>query len=408
MDRLELARRLGAETAGVSEPRSGVTVVEEREPERFMQALAAAAGSGGEVFLADPEWTEAQRAELQEIIRQPGTGGSAAGRGWLMIPSGGTTGKLKFARHDEETIGAAVRGFCAHFGVASVHAVGVLPLHHVGGLMAWMRCVLTGGHYLPWNWKELDAGSTAPRSEVGNWTISLVPTQLHRLLSSRGTVDWLRGFRMIFIGGGPAWPDLLEAAARAELPLSLSYGMTETAAMVTALRPPEFLAGARSAGEPLPHARLSVGEDGAIRVASESLFRGYYPAWSDAREFTTRDLGRIDQRGHVHIWGRADAMIITGGRKVQPAEVEAALRASGEFGDVVVIGVPDPEWGEAVVACYPRGGPVPDVARATSALANHQRPKRFVALQEWPRNVQGKVDRAALLAAVQARGTPKQ
>lgn len=402
MDRLELAQRLGAQPAGLGEPRPGISVVNEREPARFMQALAAATAGGGDVLLADPNWTPEQRVELEDIIRCPGHAGAGEGRGWLMIPSGGTSGKLKFARHDEETVGAAVRGFCAHFGLATVNAVGVLPLHHVGGLMTWMRCALTGGHYLPWSWQDLNAGRRPAPPGSGDAVISLVPTQLFRLLSSPDAVDWLRGFRIIFLGGGPAWPDLLEGAARAELPLSLGYGMTETAAMITALRPAEFLAGARSSGQPLPHVRLAIGDDGTVRVASESLFRGYYPAWNDAREFITSDLGRIDSRGQVHILGRADAMIITGGKKVQPAEVEAGLRASGEFSEVAVIGMPDPEWGEAVVACYPEGSRAPDVARATFALASHQKPKRFVAIADWPRNAQGKVNRAALRAAVLA------
>ena len=66
--------------------------------------------------------------------------------------------------------------------------------------------------------------------------LSLVPTQLQRLLALPAAVAWLRGFRVIFVGGGPVWPELSDAAARAELPVSLSYGLTETAAMVTALR----------------------------------------------------------------------------------------------------------------------------------------------------------------------------
>jgi acyl-CoA synthetase (AMP-forming)/AMP-acid ligase II len=84
-------------------------------------------------------------------------------------------------------------------------------------------------------------------------------------------------------------------------------------------------------------------------------------------------------------------MIITGGRKVNATEVEAALRASGEFPDVAVIGMPDQEWGEMVVACYSRQGiHEPDLARAVERLANYERPKLFVPIVEWPRNAQGK------------------
>jgi O-succinylbenzoic acid--CoA ligase len=100
-------------------------------------------------------------------------------------------------------------------------------------------------------------------------------------------------------------------------------------------------------------------------------------------------------------------VIITGGKKVQPTEVEAALRACGEFADVAVVGVPDAEWGEAVVACYPAGGASPNVGRAVAKLAAHQKPKRFVAVADWPRNAQGKLNRAALLAAASAGANPR-
>ncbi len=400
MDRAELARRLGAPVA-LGETATGPHVIEEREPERFMAAFVAAVAAGGDVFLADPAWGPGERAQMQALLEmekrgQPG----ASSRGWLMIPSGGTSGRLKFARHDEETIGAAVRGFAEHFGIGRVNAIGVLPLHHVSGLMAWMRCVLTGGGFRPWAWKALEAGATPALPADGDTVISLVPTQLQRLLTSAGTVAWLRSFRVIFVGGGPVWSELADAASRAGLPLSLGYGMTETAAMVTALRPEEFLAGARSSGAPMPHAHVSIGGEGRVAVGGASLFRGYFPEWREEREFATDDLGRIDERGHLHVSGRRDATIITGGKKVQPAEVEAALRASGEFEDVVVVGVPDAEWGEMVVACYPGAMRAPQIERAVANLAAWQRPKRFVAIANWPRTVQGKVNRAALRETV--------
>jgi O-succinylbenzoic acid--CoA ligase len=243
-----------------------------------------------------------------------------------------------------------------------------------------------------------------PALREDNWVLSLVPTQLQRLLGLPAAVDWLRRFRVIFVGGGPIWPTLADAGQEAGLRLSISYGSTETAAMIAALRPEEFAAGARSCGAVMPHARVRIDEtDQVLSIAGESVFRGYWPEWNNTREITTEDIGRFDERGHLHILGRRDAMIVTGAKKVQPAEVEAALRASGEFSDVAVIGVPDHEWGEIVVACYPRMvGREPDTIRATAALMAFQRPKKLVAIAEWPRNAQGKVNRAALRAMVMA------
>ena len=103
--------------------------------------------------------------------------------------------------------------------------------------------------------------------------------------------------------------------------------------------------------------------------------------------------------------GRKDAIIITGGKKVHPLEVEAALKASGQFADVAVLGVSDAEWGEAVVACYPEtGSTAPDfitVARELDkTLAAYKRPKRYVAIADWPRNAQGKLNRSELATRI--------
>jgi o-succinylbenzoate---CoA ligase len=400
--------------------------MERAELKAVVRATGCAIEGGELIFLADPNASTAERAQAQA---QMAASAERENDGWLCVRTGGTGGVVKFVRHDEQTLGAAVRGFCAHFGLERVNAVGVLPQHHVSGLMARVRCAMTGGVYVNWDWKQLEAGhAPAVKFTEAKWAISLVPTQLQRLLSVRTplrgvrgrlgetslpvsvgetaepVIDWLRKFHLIFLGGGPIWPELADAAARAGLRISLSYGMTETAAMVTALRPEEFLAGGRSAGTALPHARVNVDAADVITVAADSVFRGYYPEWRDSREFTTEDIGAIDARGHLHVLGRRDAMIITGGKKVQPADVETALRASGEFEDVAVIGVPDHEWGEAVVACYPKSAArVPDIVRAVEKLAPHQRPKRFVPLADWPRNAQGKLNRAALRAAAIAR-----
>jgi o-succinylbenzoate---CoA ligase len=377
--------------------------MERAELTALLRATGCAEECGEFFFLCDPKWGEAERTQLDALKSKIEHRESKIATGWLCIATGGSSGGVRFARHDEHTLSAAVGGFCAHFGIERVNAVDVLPPYHVSGLMARVRCAATGGVHLAWDWKRLESGDVpvlksrnAGAAADESWVISLVPTQLQRLLASAEAVAWLRGFRIIFIGGGPVWPDLADAAARAKLPVSLSYGMTETAAMIAALRPEEFLAGGRSCGRALPHARIALNPQGVVVVTGESVFRGYFPEGRESWEFATEDLGRFDERGHLNILGRRDAVIITGGKKVQPAEVEAALRASGEFADVAVIGVPDAEWGEAVVACYPAGGRVPNLERAVGNLASYQRPKRLVEIAAWPRNAQGKINRAAL------------
>jgi O-succinylbenzoic acid--CoA ligase len=373
--------------------------MERAELKALVRATRSAEERGEWMMLCDPAWRPAERKRVSALLGSLNRLQPKPRRGWLCLPTGGTGGVVKFARHDERTLGAAVRGFCTHFNLYRVNAVGVLPPHHVSGLMARVRCAATGGEHIDWSWKQLEAGRR-PAIKGGPWVISLVPTQLQRLLQSRAAVAWLRRFGVIFLGGGPVWAELADRAAKARLRISLSYGLTETAAMVAALRPREFGAGERSCGRALPHARLRIGRGGVVRISGQSLFRGYAGERRGAAEFATGDLGSIDASGSLHVLGRRDAVIITGGKKVHPAVVEAALRATGVFPDVAVIGLPDAEWGEAVVACYPAGRSGKLKLPALPGLAAYQRPKRLVAIRPWPLNAQGKLDRAKLKAAV--------
>ena len=398
MERRDLARRLGARAV----TRAPRVLIAESNPEKFMQAFAEAAAGEGEVFLGNPAWSVAERAQVEALLAHEPAGSAPGDEGWLMIPTGGSSGVVKFARHDSHTLAAAVEGFCRHFGLARVNALGGLPLYHVSGLMAWMRCQLTGGVYLSGNWKEIEAGLQPDLPELPDgWVISLVPTQLERLLRDETAVQWLRQFRVILLGGAPATADLLDRAAQPRLRLAPSYGMTETAAMIAALRPEEFLAGTRSSGTAMPHARIETTSDGVVRVASSANFRGYFPSWREAGTwFETADLGEVDANGHLRVRGRRDAAIITGGEKVQPAEVEAVLQAATRVAEVAVVGVPDVEWGQRIVAVFPETAPFAvEAARAAAQaqLSPHQRPKAYLALAEWPRNAAGKLNRPRLL-----------
>jgi O-succinylbenzoic acid--CoA ligase len=403
MERAELARQLGA-TSRASGIRAAV--VEERDPARFMTSFSEAVAAGGTVFVADPAWGAVEREQFAAVTNAECPAPAAsADTGWLCLPTGGSSGRTRLARHDQHTLAAAVRGCGQHFQTGQINAVGVLPLHHVSGLMAWLRCALTGGRYVPWPWPDMEAGRW-PETGRGDWFLSLVPTQLQRLLDQRGAAERLRRFRAVLLGGGPAWPELLERAAELRLPLAPGYGMTETAAMIAALRPEEFLTGRRGCGAPLPHGRVTVDADGGIQIAGESLFRGYYPEWRPAGPWPTDDLGEFDEHGGLRWLGRRDATIITGGKKVEPGEVEAVLRASGQFSDVAVVGLPDVEWGECVAAVYPAAGTPPDIGAVTrfitGRLAPHKRPKRYLRIARWPRNNQGKLNRRELLVLAQA------
>ncbi|MFI5355921.1 MAG: AMP-binding protein [Opitutales bacterium] len=386
----------------------------------LVNATGVAEWHGGGAFLRDPHWTPAQRVGFERLVATPAVVAPPAdGLGWLGIATGGSSGGLTFARHDELTLGAAARGFAGHFAMPVINAVDVLPPWHVSGLMARVRCAVTGGRHLPWAWKELEVGNFPALGRSDAWVLSLVPTQLQRLLPSSSAVGWLRAFRVILIGGGPVWPALADAAVAAQLPVALSYGLTETAAMVTAQLPAEASRGDRSSGRALPHARIEIcdvttgallpaGATGLVRITGESVMRGYYPARAADRAFVTADLGWLEADGRVSLAGRRDDVIITGGVKVNPREVEAVLQAAGGLVEVAVIGVPHPEWGEEVVACYVGAMELAPDSPATGQLPRAQRPKRYVrfAAADWPRNAQGKVNRAVLRTAASAGVDP--
>jgi len=402
--------------------------------ESVLRETGVAQKHGETLFLCDPYWSASQGQAAAAIVatgrgRRPSRvaiadEGAGYLPGWLAIPTGGSSGGLKFARHDERTLGAAVLGFCAHFGVERVNAVDCLPAWHVSGLMARLRCAATGGVHLPWDWKRLEAGdfpnlppsaceNGASSGLAGGWFLSLVPTQLQRLLKlGERAHKWLRAFHAVFIGGGPLWPSLADEAAASRLPIILSYGMTETGAMVAAQRPGDFAAGDRSSGVPMPHAQISINAEGLVCVRGDSVMRGYFGVEPCNGIFTTADLGRVDDAGRLHILGRRDEVAISGGEKVGLSEVDAALRSAKNsagdtvFKDVAVLAVPDAEWGEVLVACYLNAdaAPLSDavIAAAMRDLARHQRPKRWLAFspEAWPRNAQGKLNRAALREAV--------
>lgn len=380
-----------------------------------LMALARATGvaqeHGGYVFLCDPHWSAAQR-EAFAVVSQSETQSSQSEirTGWLCIPTGGSSGGLKFARHDETTLTAAVRGFCAHFDLVQVNAVDVLPPWHVSGFMSRVRCAETGGAHVAWDWKRLERGEYPDLDAGKKWNISLVPTQLQRLLQQPTGCDWLRRLHLIFIGGGPIWAELGEAAQAAALPIILSYGMTETAAMIAAQRPGDFARGDRSSGHVMPHAGVTIDEHGVVRVAGGSLMRGYWGEQSVGENFATADVGFFDDGRALYIAGRRDDVVITGGEKVNLREVEAELRSLGCFTDVAVIAVPDAEWGMSIVACFTTVAETPPETVIDRQLTRHRRPKRWLRFSEkdWPRNAQGKLNRAALREAVSALIDPSR
>lgn len=343
---------------------------------------------------------------------------------YVAIATGGSSGKLKFAMHTWSSLRASVQGFCAYFKPESdrgkINSFCTLPLFHVSGLMQFLRCAWSGGTFqwgsypkdpivpfpkLPW----IAASQPTSNPPTPNGFISLVPTQLARLLDNPGAIAWLKQFRVILLGGAPAWPELLERSRRVQLPLAPTYGMTETAAQVATLKPDDFLAGKTSVGQPLPHVQLKIAPpnpEGPILLQTPSLAAGYWRGEAlNSDGWLTGDLGRLDPAGYLSVLGRRDDVILTGGENVMPQEVEAAILATGQVADVCVVGLPDPDWGQRVVAVWVPGGDHRKVGELTldqwngllgDRLSRYKHPKTWKKIHQLPRNNRGKLNRSAI------------
>ena len=163
--------------------------------------------------------------------------------------------------------------------------------------------------------------------------------------------------------------------------------------------------------EPESGAPLPQGEVGVIEVKGPNVFKGYWrmPEKTAAEFradgfFITGDLGKIDERGYVHIVGRAKDLIISGGYNVYPKEVEGEIDAIAGVVESAVIGVPHKDFGEGVTAVVVRqkGAAIDEAAildALEARLARYKTPKRVIFVEDLPRNAMGKVQKAALREA---------
>lgn len=398
-------------------------LIAEEDPYKFLSALLAAVAANCHIFLCNRDWQQQEWQQVLDLVQPDlilGKSSSIAAISSLlyihkrqrkneqgqkiMIPTGGSSGKIRFAIHTWETLTASVKGFCHYFNIDTINSFCVLPLYHVGGLMQFIRSFLTEGKLAILPYKALKAGESIDINP-SDFFISLVPTQFQFLLESKP--DWLSQFHTVLLGGAPAWQSLLETARKYRIKLAPTYGMTETASQIVTLKPEGFLSGNNSSGQVLPHAKVTICSDrnellepkqtGIITVEAESLFLGYYPEIDrDRKSFQTDDLGYFDEKGNLHIVGRSSQKIITGGENVFPKEVEAAILATQLVTDVVVIGLSDCQWGQVVTAIYvpkQKNLSLKELKIAIAdKIAKFKQPKYWIPVENIPRNQQGKVN----------------
>lgn len=406
------------------------------DPESFCALFLALGRLDLDLFCFNPKWGEQEQSDAVTIAKPHWILGDFSEKGFaqsvgpelgqissdiaaglrVMIPTGGTSGKIRFTIHCWSSLAASAYGFQAFFNANSISSYCILPLYHVSGFMQLIRSLLTMGKLVFGSVDTFESGHETLFEAVGNGRyLSLVATQLERLLRDEANVTMLQGYRAIFVGGGPVSDELLERARALELPLAPTYGMSETAAQVATMKPEAFLKGKTGQGKALPHVRLSivdevgnplsVGEVGRIQVWASSLFRGYYGEAERLMDsLVASDLGSLDEFGYLTVLGRSDRVIVSGGEKIDLREIERTLEATHLVSDVIGFGVEDREWGERLAVAYVPSGDSAieeDLRAALSRkLASFKMPKAWLAMDSLPRNEAGKVMREVLLAQV--------
>jgi O-succinylbenzoic acid--CoA ligase len=279
---------------------------------------------------------------------------------------------------------------------------------HVGGVALVTRALLLGNRLVASGRFDVERAIAALESDAGPTHLSLVPTQLHRLLDAWRRPEAPSRLRCILIGGAHAPSGLVTRAVRQGWPIALTYGATEMTSQIATATPAEVRAGPLDVGVPLPGVEVLIADDGEILARGATRALAYVAG--DSRPladpdgwYHTGDIGRLDSGGRLTVTGRRIDRIVTGGVTLDAIEIEEALRGHPAVHDVCVVGVPDEVWGERVAAWVePVEGEfdLDDVESwASEALGSSSRPRLWKVGGTLPRNANGKVDRAEVRSA---------
>ncbi|MHA7125310.1 o-succinylbenzoate--CoA ligase [Janibacter indicus] len=324
----------------------------------------------------------------------------------IAIATSGSTGTPKLSLLTAANLIASAEATAQRLGGHGQWLL-ALPPHHIAGLQVLLRSIAAGttpvaldpSGVTPFALVEATAGMHAERRYT-----SLVPTLLARLVDDPLGLEALRRFDAILVGGAATPAALLDRARSEGVRVVTTYGMSETGG------------GCVYNGQPLQGVAVRTDAAGALEIGGPVVAHGYLGADTGAfrseggqRWFRTGDRGSVDDKGRVSVTGRADDLINTGGLKIAPRVVEEAVLAHvPAVTEAVVVGVPDPEWGQAVALVAvtspggPPVGPVPDagVGEIREMLRPHLEPaalpRRVLVVPELPMRGPGKPDRAAV------------
>jgi O-succinylbenzoic acid--CoA ligase len=318
----------------------------------------------------------------------------------VIIGTSGSTGEPKGVELSAAALRHSARASLRRLGAAPGERwLCCLPVSHVAGLQVLVRSLESGTEPA-----TALAASAAALAASGARHVSIVPTQLVRLLGEPGGAEALAAFGSVLVGGAAAGAAVLNEARAAGITAVTTYGMSETCG------------GCVYDGRPLDGVRVRADADGRLRISGPVLMNRYHgrpdltaaaltAGDGHALEFVTSDLGGVAAGGRVTVRGRADDVINTGGHKVIPGEVAAVLSGCPGVREVIVIGRPDADWGERVTAVVvpsdPAHPPGLELVRThvRARLPRYACPSEVVLTEAIPVLPSGKPDLAALKVA---------
>ena len=361
----------------------------------LVAALSAALDGTGPAVLPVPDGVEGERLRAALRPDQSAEEGVA-----LVVPTSGSTGDPKGVLLTAAALAASAAATERRLGGPGRWLL-ALPVTHVAGLQVVLRALRAGSAPVPAGSDAADFAAATAALGPGRRFTSLVPTQLRRLLDAgSATLDALRSYTAVLLGGAAAPAGLVATARAAGVPVVVTYGMSETCG------------GCVYDGVPLDGVSVDLVGGDRITIGGPVLAAGYRLRPELSRRvfaggrFVTGDAGRLAggrlAGGRLTVLGRADDVLVTGGEKVAPAAVADALAEHPAVAEAAVVGVADPDWGQRVVAVVVlRAGAGLTLAEARRQVAGRvsraAAPRELRVVDALPLLASGKLDRRALL-----------
>ena len=285
-----------------------------------------------------------------------------------------------------------------------------LPLFHVGGMGIMFRCLLAGAQVFVTDQFEPEAlNQLIDSSQVSH--LSLVPTMLMQLLEIRDQRRFPVSLKAVLVSGAPVPESLWEQIRSMEIPVAMSYGLTETASQITATRPGSTITPNIGAGRALHYRELKIvaatsNGTGEICVRGEVLFKGYVESTTSTFDsdgwFHTGDIGKLDEEQNLTVLGRKDEMFISGGENIFPQEIVAVAERIDGVVSAAVIPITDRKWGSRPImfvelAADSSHSEATLLDEMAQSLARYKLPDRIILLEKMPRTAIGKIDRQTLI-----------